>query len=127
MKAALITIGILSLLLLGGGMALKKQIEVNGAQREHIEQQATALKEAEKLRQEAEQATQQRDETLTQIKQANRRLKNEITQALAGDSCQDRPIPAALDSLLRERTAPAGKGLPTPDAAPGEKHTPLGW
>jgi prophage DNA circulation protein len=103
---------VLALLLAGAGFALKKQIELNGEQRALIEEQATAMKAAEKLRQEAEAATQQRDNKLVQINETNRRLQNEITKALAGDACADRPIPAALDKLLRELAPKAGKGVP---------------
>lgn len=115
------TIGIivLSLLLVGAGFALKKQIQVNGEQRARIEEQATAMKAAEALRQEAEAATQQRDRKLTQINETNRRLQNEITKALADDACADRPIPAALDKLLRERAPKAGEGVPAGNPATG--------
>jgi FKBP-type peptidyl-prolyl cis-trans isomerase len=112
-------IAVLTLLLAGAGFALKKQIEVNGEQRARIEEQATAMKQAEKLRQEAEAATLQRDKKLTQINETNRRLQNEITKAITGDACADRPIPAALDRLLRERAPKAGEGVPARNPATG--------
>ena len=119
-KGLLITVAVLILLLSIAGLALKKQIEVNGAQNARIEEQATAMKTAEALRQESEAATLQRDKKLTQINETNRRLQNEITKALAGDACADRPIPAALDKLLHERAPKAGEGVPASNPATGQ-------
>jgi septal ring-binding cell division protein DamX len=116
-KYTIIGIVVLSLLLVGAGAALKKQIEVNGEQRALIEEQANAMKAAEALRQEAEAATQERDKKLTQINETNRRLQNEITKALAGDACAARPIPAALDKLLRERAPKDSEGVPARNPA----------
>jgi septal ring factor EnvC (AmiA/AmiB activator) len=118
-KYTIIGIVVLSLLLVGAGAALKKQIEVNGEQRARIEEQATAMKAAEKLRQESEAATLERDKKLTQINETNRRLQNEITKALAGNDCAKRPIPAALDKLLHERAHKASEGVPARNPATG--------
>jgi len=112
-KGLLITIGIMLLLLMGAGLALKKQIEVTGEQRARIEEQAKALNAAEEQRKEAEKAIAQRDVDITKINQANRRQRDEITKANAGNDCAGRPIPEQLDRLLRQRAPQAGEGLPT--------------
>ena len=111
-KYLIAAIAVLMLLLAGAGMAIKKQLEIKGALDARITEQATALKAAEQLRQDAEDATRQRDKVVAKITETNRRLQNEITKALAGDACADLPIPAALDKLLHERAPKAGEGLP---------------
>ena len=85
-KYLIFALVILGLMLAIAGLALKKQIEMNGEQRARIEEQAKAMKEAEQMRLEAEAATSQRDKKLAQINETNRRLQNEITKALAGDA-----------------------------------------
>lgn len=119
-KYLIFALVILGLMLAIAGLALKKQIEMNGEQRARIEEQAKAMKEAEQMRLEAEAATSQRDKKLAQINETNRRLQNEITKALAGDACADRPIPAALDKLLHERAPKAGEGVPASNPATGQ-------
>jgi hypothetical protein len=124
-KSLLITIGLLILLLLAAGLALKKQLEVNGEQRARLEEQAKALNAAEEQRKEAEKATAQRDADITKINQANRRLRDEITKANAGDDCAHRPIPEQLDRLLRQRAPKAGEGLPTGNDPATAPHSSL--
>lgn len=98
----IVVLGVL-LLLAGLGLALKKQIEVNGEQRAKLEDQAAELVAAEQQRQDAEKAVLQRDKEIEFIIKANRRLHDEINKAITGDVCAASPVPAALDSLLRER------------------------
>src|SRR4030042_993883 len=86
-------IAVLMILLAGAGMALKKQIEVNGEQKARIEEQATALEAAEKLRKDGEVAVESRDKELTAIKQTNRRMNDAIKKAVAGNDCAVRPLP----------------------------------
>ena len=119
-KYLIVVLVILGLMLTGAGMALKKQIEVNGEQKERIEEQATALEAAEKSRKEGEAAVESRDKELTAIKQTNRRMSDAITKAMAGDTCADRPVPEQLDRLLRQRAPKAGQGVPAGDAPAGK-------
>lgn len=107
----IVVLGVL-LLLAGLGLALKKQIEVNGEQRAKLQDQAVALIAAEQQRQDAEKAVLQRDKEIESIIKTNRRLHDEIANAIMGDVCADLTIPTALDNLLRERAPEAHKGLP---------------
>lgn len=118
-KYLIVALVILGLMLTGAGLALKKQIEVNGAQKERIKEQATALEAAEKTRREGEAAVEFRDKELIVIKQTNRRMSDAITKAMAGDTCADRPIPEQLDRLLRQRASQAGQGVSAGDAPAG--------
>jgi len=113
-------IAVLMILLAGAGLALKKQIEVNGEQKARIEEQATALEAAEKTRKEGEAAVESRDTELTAIKQTNRRMSDAINKAMAGNDCSVRPVPEQLDRLLRQRAPQAGQGMPTGDAPAGK-------
>ena len=119
-KGFLITIAVLILLLSVAGLALKKQIEINGEQRARIEEQATALEAAEKLRKDGEVAVESRDKELTAIKQTNRRMNDAIKKAVAGNDCAVRPIPEQLDILLKQRAPQAGQGMSTGDATAGK-------
>jgi hypothetical protein len=118
-KYTIVGIVVLSLLLVGSGAALKKQIEVNGEQRARIEEQATAMKAAEKWKKEAEAATAQRDADMVKITQTNRRLRDEINKANAGDDCARRDIPIWLDRLFKQLAPKAGESVPARNPATG--------
>lgn len=119
-KYLIVALVILGLMLTGAGMALKKQIEVNGAQKARIDEQTTALEAAEKTRKESEVAVESRDKELIDIKQTNRRMSDAITKAMAGDTCADRPVPEQLDRLLRQRAPQTSQSVPTSDAPAGK-------
>lgn len=112
-------IAVLTLLLAGAGLALKKQIQVNGEQRATITEQANALEAADKQRKEAEKATAQRDADIVKITQTNRRLRDDITKATSGNACADQPIPDQLDRLLKQRAPKAGQGMPAGNRSAG--------
>ena len=114
-KYMLILIGILCLSLAGAGLALKKQLQVNGEQRQAILERDAALAHAKELKNAAEAAVGVRDQKLTQIKETNRSLQNALKSAIANDECSRKPIPAELDRLLRDRAPKAGESLPTAD------------
>ena len=118
-KYLIVALVILGLMLTGAGLALKKQIEVNGEQKARIDEQTIALEAAEKTRKEGEVAVEFRDKELITIKQTNRRMSDAITKAMAGDTCADRPVPEQLDRLLRQRAPQADQGVPT-------RNTPAG-
>lgn len=117
---------VMSLLLTGAGFALKKQIEVNGAQAERIKEQGAALIAAEEARKQAEEATKKRDNDLSKITENNRRLQNEIAKSINKDFCAGRDIPIELDQLLRQLAPKADKGLPPSNPSAGAPHSALG-
>lgn len=124
-KYLIVALAILGLMLAGAGLALKKQIEVNGMQKARIEEQSIALEAAEKLRLEGEAAVESRDKELTDIKQTNRRMSDAINKAVAGNDCAGRPVPEQLDRLLKQRAPQAGQGVPAGDAPAGKANPGL--
>lgn len=110
-KYMLILIGIGALALIGTGLALKKQLEVNGEQRQEIKERDVALRHAQELKNAAEAAVGVRDQNLIQIKNQTRRLQNDLKEALTNNDCARQPIPPELDKLLRDRSPKARESV----------------
>lgn len=112
-KYLLIVIGILVLALAFTGMALKKQLQVNGERLQAIKEAKAALDQALELKNASEAVVEARDKELTQIKFQSRKYKHELIQALANNDCAKQPIPVELDRLLHERFPKTSENLPT--------------
>lgn len=99
-KYLLIAVGVLSLLLIGSGYALKKSIQVEAEARQAVKERDAALAEALEQKKASEAAVASRDEKLIQINSENRRYKYALKEALANDDCAGKPVPAELNRLL---------------------------
>jgi c-di-GMP-related signal transduction protein len=117
-KYLIISLSIVTLLLIGSGLALKRQLEVNGEQRQAIKEREAALTQALEQKKAAEAAVGVRDEKLTQIKSENRRLNHALKEAIANAECSGKPVPDELDRLLHDRAPETSQGLSSEHAYP---------